>query len=122
MPDDIKEEIFLKKDTTEYTFIVFYSEAAANKWYESETKRHPVYREVAENGLTGRVHYTEEPRSDPEGGSNPMGYYISRADFRLHNLYIRVTTEDRDTPHNDKLSNAVKDLAQMLAAAFSTNQ
>jgi hypothetical protein len=101
-----------------YKFILFYSEAAANKWYESETERHPVYREVTKNGLTGRVHYTEEPRADPEGGSVPMGNYVSRADFRLHNLYIRVLAEDRTKPQNDKLSNAVKDLAQMLEVSL----
>jgi len=135
-PDEIKEwiyfregtsefkfdgKVYLLKDTTEYEFVVFYSEAAAIKEYGRDSNRN-VFLETTKSGLIGRVHYTEEPRSDPEGGSNPMGYYISRADFRLHNLYIRVTTEDRDTPHNDKLSNAVKHLAQMLGAAFSTSQ
>jgi hypothetical protein len=71
-----------------------------------------------ENGLTGRVHYTEEPRADPEAGSGPMGYYLSRADFRLKNLYVRVVTRDRDAPQNAKLSNAVKDLGQMLSGAL----
>jgi hypothetical protein len=132
-PDEIKEmfyfregtseykfdgKVYLLKDTTEYKFIVFYSEAAAIKWYGTDSNRN-VFHETTANGLMGRVHYTEESRAESGGG---MGDYTSRADFRLHNLYIRVTTEDRKTPHNDKLSNAVKHLAQMLGAALSANQ
>lgn len=122
LPDDIKEEIYLKKGATEYTFIVFYSEAAAIKEYGRYSDRN-VFHETTENGLTGRVHYTEEPRADPEGGSVPMGYYVSRADFRLHNLYIRVVVEDRSKPYNDQLSNAVRELGQMLGTSLaSTDQ
>jgi hypothetical protein len=120
-PDEIKEWFDFKEGATEYTFIVFYSEAAAIKEYGRDSDRH-VFREATENGLTGRVHYTEEPRADPEGGSGPMGYYLSRADFRLHNLYVRVVTKSRDKPQNDKLSNAVKDLGQMLSKALSAKQ
>jgi hypothetical protein len=125
LPDEIKEEFYFRKGTTEYTFTVFYSEAAAIKKYGRYSDR-SVFRETTENGLTGRVHYTEEPRADPEGGSVPMGYYISRADFRLHNLYIRVETkactEEGEKPRNDKLSNAVKELGQMLRGALSAKQ
>lgn len=122
-PDEIKEWFDFKEDTTEYTFIVFYSEAATIKKYGRYSSRN-VFRETTENGLTGRVHYTEEPRADPEGGSVPMGYYISRADFRLHNLYIRVETKARsdqgEKPQNNKFSRAVKELGQMLSDALSS--
>jgi len=121
LPDGIKEHFCLTKGATEYRFIVFHNEAAAIKEYGRDSDR-SVFRETTENGLTGRVHYTEEPRADPEGGSGPMGYYISRADFRLHNLYIRVETKARadqgEKPQNDKLSNAVKSLGQMLRATL----
>jgi hypothetical protein len=122
LPDDIKEWFYIRKGTTEYTFIVFYTEAGATKEYERYSDRN-VFREATEHGLTGRVHYTEEPRTDREGGSLPMGRYISRADFRLHNLYVSVVTtahSDRgEKPQNDKLSNAVRDLGQMLSSVFS---
>lgn len=117
---DIKDWFYLRRGGIEYQVIIFHGNIGCVEWYQSEKKHHPVFRETTENGLTGRVHYTEEPRADPEGGSVPMGYYISRADFRLHNLYIRVVTKDRDKPQNDKLANAVKDLAQMLNVALAS--
>ena len=126
---DPKESFYLRKGgdfkegATEYRFVLFHSDAGAIEEYEYAGKHHPVFRETTDNGLTGRVHYTEEPRADPEGGLVPMGCYISRADFRLHNLYICVTAQDNEKPHNDKLANAVKELAQMLSGALaSTNQ
>jgi len=125
LPDDIKEQFDVTKGATEYTFIVFYSEVAAITEYRRDRERH-VFRETTENGLVGRVHYTEQPRADPEGGLVPMGEFISRADFRLHNVYIRVVTlahtMDHEKPQNDKLTNAVKDLAQMLGGAFNAKQ
>ena len=126
LPDGIQEHFCLTQGATEYRFIVFKSDAAAIKVYGGDSDRN-VFREAMENGLTGRVHYTEEPRADPEGGSGPMGYYISRADFRLHNLYIRVKTkahsDQGEKPQNDKLANAVSELAKMLSVSLvSTNQ
>jgi hypothetical protein len=50
-----------------------------------------------------------------------MGYYISQASFQLHNVFIRVTSRD-DKPESDKLTNAVRDLAQMLDGALSAKQ
>jgi hypothetical protein len=121
LPDEIKEKLYLKEGATEYTFIVFYGDTAAIKEYGRDRERH-VFRETTENGLTGRLHYTEEPRADPEGGLVPMGEFISRADFRLHNLYIRVETTARaekgEKPQNDKLTRAVVDLARMLSATL----
>ena len=112
---------------TEYMFVLFHTDVAAISEYEWAKKDHPVFREATENGLTGRVHYTEEPRADGEGGRGPMGYYISRADFRLHNLYIRVETKARkdqgEKPQNGKLANTVTELAQMLSLSLvTTNQ
>jgi hypothetical protein len=125
LPDEIKEKLYLRKDATEYMFILFYSEAAASREYRRDHERH-VFCEVRENGLTGRVHYTEQPRADPEGGSVPLSFFVSRADFRLRNLYIKVETkarvEEGESPQNEKLSNAVKDLAEMLRRAFETRQ
>jgi hypothetical protein len=125
LPDEIKERFNFKEGATEYTFIVFFTTAAASRWYESETKDHPVFREISQDGLAGCVYYTEEPRADPEGGLVPLGYFISRADFRVHNLYISVETtahvEEGEKPQNDKLTNAVKDLARMLNGAVSHN-
>lgn len=124
-PDEIMDWFYIRKNTTEYGFFVFYSEAAAIKKFGRYSDRN-VFREATENGLTGRVHYTEEPRTDPEGGSVPMGYYISRADFRLRNLYISVVTkahaDEGEKPQNDKLATAVADLGQMLSGALSTKQ
>lgn len=117
LPDQIKEMFYFRKGTVEYKFIVFYSEAAARKEYEVDKERN-VFREENANRLTGRLHYTEEPRADPGGGSEPLGIYISRCDFQIRNVYIRVKTEHRQKPENDDLSNAVKDLAQMLGVAL----
>lgn len=129
-PYDIRDWFYVRREdvalrsSVEYEIIIFYSNRACEEWYASAKKDHPVFREVTENGLTARVHYTEEPRADPEGGSGPMGYYISRADFRLHNLYIRVETKARsdqgEKPQNHKLSRAVKELGQMLNKALSS--
>jgi len=125
LPDGIMERFDLRKEALECTFIVFRSDAAAIKEYGRDSDRH-VFRETKEKGLIGRIHYTEEPRSDPEGGSSPMGYYISRADFRLHNLYIRVETKahsaNGEKPQNDKLANAVKELGRMLRECPSLKQ
>lgn len=126
-PYDIRDWFYVRQEdvalrsSVEYEIIIFYSNSACEEWYASAKKDHPVFREATENGLTGRVHYTEEPRADPEGGSGPMGYYVSRADFRLHNLHVRVVTKGRDKPQNDKLSNAVKDLGQMLREGIKPN-
>ena len=76
-------------------------------------KNYPVFREDVADGRSGYICYTEQPRSDPEGGSAPMSYYNSRAFFRLHNAFIRVIVRD-ETAQSDKLTIAVKDLAQML--------
>ena len=121
-PDDIKEMFDLKNGNAEYRFILFFSDSAAVRWYESEKTDHPVFQETTADDCSGCVHYTEQPRADPEGGSGLMGYYISRASFRLHNVFIRVTTQD-DRPQSDKLTIAVNGLARMLSVALaSTNQ
>ncbi len=125
-PYDIKDWFYFRREnvalrsSVEYEIIIFHNDKACEEWYASAKKDHPVFRETTENGLTGRVHYTEEPRADPEGGSGPMGYYLSRADFRLRNLYIRVVTKDREKAQNGKLSEAVKELGQMLSKALSS--
>ena len=103
-----------REGSTEYQFALFHTASAATNQYSWAKRHHRVFRETTENELNGCIYYTEEPRADPEGGSAPMGYYVSRADFRLRNLYIRVETRDNETPHNDKLTRAVHDLAQML--------
>jgi hypothetical protein len=113
----------LKEGPTEYQFFLFHTDAAATNEYTWAKRGRRVFRETTENGLNGCIYYTEEPRADPEGGSAPMGYYISRADFRLRNLYIRVETQDYEKPHNEKLTGAVVDLAQMLrATVVQTNE
>ena len=120
-PDDIKEFFFLKRDDVEFQFEIFFSDSAAIRLYEPWKHDHPVFRETTVDGCSGCVHYTEEPRSDPEGGSSPMGYYISRASFRLHNVLIRLSAQDNEL-QSDKLTNAIRDLGQMLSGAFSANQ
>jgi hypothetical protein len=121
-PDDRRELFYHRKGSTEYRFVLFHSNAAAIAEYEWAKKHHPVFQETTEHGLAGRIHYTEEPRADPEGGSEPLGYYISRADFRLHNLYICVETTSHSKPQNDKLADAVKELGRMLQECPSLKQ
>ena len=112
-----------KEGAAEYEFVLFHTDAAAIEHYEWAKTLPRVFREKAENGLAGCIYYTEEPRADPEGGSGPMGYYISRADFRLRNLYIRVETQNHQKPYNDNLTRAVRELAEMLSATLvKTNQ
>jgi hypothetical protein len=129
-PDDIKQFFYFRNGKgeydwdVEYQFRVFYSEAAAVRWYESDTRGHweskhyPVFKETITNGCSVCVHYTEQERADPEGGSVPMGIYHARASFRIRNTYIRITT-DEHTSKSDKLALAVRDLAQMLTVALS---
>ena len=118
----MKEFFYLKKGDVEYAFELCFSDTAAIELYEDEKHSHPVLRETTVDARSACLHYTEQPRSDPEGGSSPMNHYISRASFRLHNAFIRVTTQD-DKPQSKKLTIAVKDLAQMLTGAFTnTNQ
>ena len=117
--DDMKEFFYVKKGDVEYQFQLFFNEGSAIRFYESWKRDHPVFRETTVDGCSACVHFTEQPRSDPEGGSTPMGYYISRASFRLHNVLIRVTAQD-NKPQSDTLTNAIKDLAQMLNGALST--
>lgn len=119
--DGIKEFFYLKKSDVEFEFRLCFSDAAAMQLYESGKHGHTVLRENTMDGCSACLYYTEQPRSDPEGGSSPMGYYISRASFRLHNVLISVTAQD-NKPESDTLSNATKDLAQMLSGALSTNQ
>ncbi len=125
--EGLKEFFSLKRGEVEYRFELYFNAAAAVHLYEAEKhdpfaeKNYPVFREDVADGRSGWVCYTEQPRSDPEGGSHPMNYYISRAYFRLHNAFIRVTVQD-DKPQNDKLTNAVKDLARMLDGALSAKQ
>ena len=128
--DDIKEFFYYRNGKggndwdVRYEFIVFFNEASAVARYGSETrgrwesKHYPVYSEVVTNDCSACVHYTEQERADPEGGSVPMGIYHARASFRLHNAFIRVTTTE-PTAQSDKLADAVRDLAQMLTAALS---
>jgi hypothetical protein len=120
-PDGIKEFFYLRKGVVEYQFELCFSDTAAIQLYESEKHSHPVQREAALDARSACLHYTEQPRSDPEGGSSPMNYYISRASFRLHNVKICVTTRD-DKAQSERLTNAVKDLAQMLDGAFNAKQ
>lgn len=125
---DIKEWFNLRIDQTnyewvewsEYMIIVCYSEEDAKKEYECWKQFVPVFREITENGITACIHYTKQPRADPEGGSGPMGYYISQADFLIHNLYIRVQTRNC-SPKRDKLSDAIKELARMLSESLNLN-
>lgn len=122
--EGLKESFDLKRGTVEYRFELYFKADAAVHLYQDEKhdrfaeKNYPVFREDVADGRSGFVCYTEQPRSDPEGGSVPMGYYISRAYFRLHNAFIRVTVQD-DKAQSDKLTNAVKDLAQMLDGALN---
>jgi hypothetical protein len=133
-PDDIKEFFYVRKGKgefdydVEYEFVLYYSESAANHRYESDTrgkwesKHYPIFKETIVDGCSACVHYTEQERADPEGGSSPMGIYHSRASFRLHNVFIRVTTQQTNS-NSDKLASAVKDLAQMLSVALvNTNR
>jgi hypothetical protein len=118
-PDGIKELFYLNKGDVEYEFDLCFSDTAARQLYESARDRHPVLHETGADGRNACLHYTEQPRSDPEGGSSPMNDYISRASFRLHNAFIRVTAQD-DKAQSEKLTNAVKDLAQMLDGALNS--
>jgi hypothetical protein len=121
--EGMKEFFFLRQSDgrTEYMFAVFFTEEAAIAWYEAEKKAYRVFRECNVDGCSGCVHYSQEPRSDPEGGSSPMGYCASRASFRLRNAVILVTVW-RDTLKSEKLPKAVKELGQMLRAAFEGKQ
>lgn len=116
--DGIKEFFYLKKGEVEYEFNLCFSDTAAIQLYESEKHRHPVLRETGADARNACLHYTEQPRSDPEGGSSPMNDFISRASFRLHNAFVLVTVQD-DKAQSDKLTNAVKELAQMLDGALN---
>ena len=126
--DDIKEFFYFRNGKGEfdcdvqYEFDVFFSEAAAIKMYESEKRRRskddPVFQEMSGDNGIACVHYTEQERADPEGGSVPSGYYHARASFRLRNTFISITTNER-TSKSDKLAFAVKDLAQMLTVALA---
>ena len=130
--DDMKEFFYFRNGKGEfdcdvkYEFDVFFSEAAAKKMYESEkhwrSKDDPVFQEKKGDSGIACVHYTEQERADPEGGSAPMGIYHARASFRLRNTFISITTNER-TSKSDKLALAVRDLAQMLTVALvSTNR
>jgi hypothetical protein len=131
-PDDIKEWFCVWKGRskydcdTEFDFFVFFTESAAIRWYESErrwrSKDDPVFREASGDSGSACVHYTEQERADPEGGSGPTGIYHARVSFRLRNTFISITTNER-TSKSDKLTLAVRDLAQMLTVALaSTNR
>lgn len=127
--DDRRELFYLRKGESwkegaiEYTFELFHTDDAATQHYQWEKTNHRVFREATENGLNGCVYYTEQPRADPEGGSGPMSYYISRADFRLRSLYVRVQTQGNQKPPNDRLADAVRELADLLNATLvTTNQ
>jgi hypothetical protein len=131
-PDDKKEFFYFRNGKgefgcdVEYEFDVFFSEAAAIKYYDSNkhwrSKDDPVFQELSGDSGSACVYYTKQERADGEGGGGPMGIYHARASFRLRNTYISITTNER-TSKSDKLALAVRDLAQMLTVALvSTNK
>jgi hypothetical protein len=127
-PDDIKQFFYFSSGQGEfghdvrYEFDVFFSEASAVEFYESEkrwrSKYDRVFKEVSGEAGTACIYYTRQERADPEGGSVPMGIYHARVSFRIRNAYICITTNER-TSKSDKLALAVRDLAQMLTDALS---
>jgi hypothetical protein len=130
-PDDQKEFFSFRNGKgefgfdVEYEFHVFFHEAAAVTWYESEkhwrSEDDPVFQEMSGESGIACVHYTKQERADPEGGGGPMGIYHARASFRLRNMFISITTNER-TSKSDKLGLAVTELARMLTGALvSTN-
>jgi hypothetical protein len=131
-PDDIKQFFYYRNGKGEYgwdvqyEFRVFFSEASAIKSYESEkrysSKHVPIYQEISGDSGIACIFYTDQERADPEGGSAPTGIYHARVLFRLRNTEIYITTRE-GTSKSDKLSLAVRDLAQMLTSALtSTNR
>ena len=128
-PDDIKEWFRIQRGgskyncDTEFNVFVYFSESAAIRWHESEKRWRskdggvPVFQETIGASGTACIYYTEQERADPEGGSVPAGIYHARASFRLRNTYISITTNER-TSKSDKLTLAVRDLAQMLTIAL----
>jgi len=108
-PDNIKEMFDLRSGDTNFRFLLFFDDGSAISWYASEKRVRdaPIYKETSRNGLTGCLRYTEQPRSDPEGGSRPMGYYVSEVSFRLHNAYICVSTRHK-IPESNSLTVAVE--------------
>jgi hypothetical protein len=70
--DGIKEFFYLKKGEVEYEFNLCFSDTAAIQLYESEKHDHTVLRETGVDARCARLYYTEQPRSDPEGGSSPI--------------------------------------------------
>jgi hypothetical protein len=115
---DLNEFFTLKRGDVEYEFKLFVGDEAAVRSYEFWKGTFPVFRESTVDGCSGCVHYTQQPRSDPEGGSSPMNYFLQRASFRLHNLVVRVTVRD-NKPQSERLTNAVAELGQMLDRALN---
>jgi hypothetical protein len=121
--ENCKETFYLTRGDTEYSFKLFYDDAAAARLYSREKQgldeeAPPVFKEVTKNGLTAGVRYTEQPRECPSGLYRPMGYYVSRSTFILHNAHIRIKTRD-STPKSDNLNAAIRDLARMLSKALN---
>jgi hypothetical protein len=116
--EGLKEFFTLKRGDVEYEFDLFFGDQAAIRSYEFWKGIYPVFRESTVDGCSGCVHYTQQPRSDPEGGSSPMNYFLQRASFRLHNLVVCVTIRD-NKPQSERLTNAVEELAQMLDRALN---
>ena len=120
---NIKEMFDLKKGAVEYGVFLFYTDAAAKHWYEGQkafqSNDIPIFNETSTNEMNTCVFYVEQPRADPEGGSVPMGFYISRALLRFKNIFVRVWIR-QDKPQTDTLTPALKDMARMLNAAIAT--
>jgi hypothetical protein len=120
-PDEIKDWLSLSKGKYHYSFALYYSENAAKKIFNSHKEdlkdENHIFSEIDEADRSYCIQYINQPRSDPEGGHSPSGYYNSGASFRLRNLIIDIGAMDREFKA-DTLQDAISFISAQLSDNF----
>ncbi|HUL53543.1 MAG TPA: hypothetical protein VLT83_09070 [Opitutaceae bacterium] len=122
-PGRVKELFDLHDDFGGYNFTLYFDETAAKEGYEFENSFTlvPVFSETKADGAAFALLYVNKPRTDPEGGCKPYGYYSSGAHVRLRNLVVGFGTR-HDQPISDALTKAARHLAEMLTQELAAKR
>jgi hypothetical protein len=123
-PDDVKERFYLNTPNAHYTFALYFSETSAGKSYQFNKEygeiNNPVFSESGKGINRAYVRHVKQPRSDPEGFCQPMGYYTSSCGFQLQNVLVTIGVQ-HDEQESESLNQAIIALADLIKNALPSN-
>jgi hypothetical protein len=116
-PDNVKEMFHLDIPDGTIHFTLYFDATSAGKsyqfWKKNGTLNNPVFYETGKENHRAYVLHVEQPRSDPEGFCQPMGYYTSSCGFQLQNLLVTIGVH-HDERESESLNQAIKILADLI--------